>query len=459
MTEKAPLEEVKSALLSHLPIFIFIATTDAGPDQDAAKNMIAKEISPVLCLLFFSVNCHEHQACDTLCSEAEVETVLYFLFPGNDNKHLFSIRAIFMKWTELRGPASSMLHASKQPPKCLSERWCSKETAHKRTRSFDALDVEGELDATSYREKVTRSKRESLLAISHPVWQTMVAESYNVREPLRHFHRFLMEVPRDSCKVWKLARLVWGKASCIASEFDALLDAGAWIEQVRVLPASESCCILWLLLSNAANFDRRMVQMTRAFPMRLHWLARARPSTPCLQRQRVADELINTSPDLLQDTALKNRILFYDQLVSTQSTGRVSVGLFALFFQVACHLHADTREIEAVNNFIKHQVERASFRGSLNPISDRMLNTKAVHFGESSSPKWSELEPHVAGARAEAMHVFPITRKTVKSRAASHQFPCVLGAHPARGNRRHAQARQLSEPPEPTTCRRIPGTL
>ena len=62
VTEQTPLEEGNRALLSHLPIFAFIATTDAGPDQVAAKDIIAKEISPVLCLLFISVNCHEHQA-------------------------------------------------------------------------------------------------------------------------------------------------------------------------------------------------------------------------------------------------------------------------------------------------------------------------------------------------------------------------------------------------------------
>ena len=141
--------------------------------------------------------------------------------------------------------------------------------------------------------------------------------------------------------------------------------------------------------------------MTRAFPMRLLWLARAQPST--LQRRRVADELINTSADFLEDTALKIHILLYDQLVSTQSIGCVSVELLALFFQVACQLHAGTREIEAVNIVIKHQVERAGFRGSLNLRSDRVLNTKAVHLSECSTPKWSELEPHVARARAETM--------------------------------------------------------
>ena len=59
--EKAPLEEASSAVLSHVPIFAYLATTDAGPDQVVAKDMIAKEISPLLSLLF-SVNGHEHQA-------------------------------------------------------------------------------------------------------------------------------------------------------------------------------------------------------------------------------------------------------------------------------------------------------------------------------------------------------------------------------------------------------------
>ena len=91
----------------------------------------------MLCLLFFSVNCHEHQPhlakdnlkimqtlCDTLCSEAEVETVLYFSSLATIiNTWRFSLRAFFMKWTELRGPASSMLHASRQPQKCFTGRW------------------------------------------------------------------------------------------------------------------------------------------------------------------------------------------------------------------------------------------------------------------------------------------------------------------------------------------------
>ena len=163
------------------------------------------------------------------------------------------------------------------------------------TRASGALDVEGEVDATSNRENVTCWKMESLSAIFHPVWQTIY---YNVGEPFRHFCRFLVVVPRGSCKVGKLARLVCVKASGIANAFDVLIDADAWSEQVRVLPTSGSCCTLWLLLSSAANFDRRVLQMTRAFPMRLLWLARAQPST--LQRRRVADELINTSADFLR---------------------------------------------------------------------------------------------------------------------------------------------------------------
>ena len=62
--------------------------------------------------------------CETLCADAEVETVLYFSSLATTmNAWRFSPCAIVVKWTHLRGPASSMLHASRQPPKCLSGRW------------------------------------------------------------------------------------------------------------------------------------------------------------------------------------------------------------------------------------------------------------------------------------------------------------------------------------------------
>ena len=103
--------------------------------------------------------------CDTLCAEAEVETVLYFCSLATTmNTWRFSLRAKLMTWIELRGAASSMLHASRQPPTCLSrswgaaddaeKAWCFKEAAHQRTRSPGALDVEGDFDATSCRENV-----------------------------------------------------------------------------------------------------------------------------------------------------------------------------------------------------------------------------------------------------------------------------------------------------------------
>ena len=116
------------------------------------------------------------------------------------------------------------------------------------------FDVEGELDATSYREKVTCWKKESLFsAFSHPVWQTLAAVSCNVREALRHFRRFLMEVPRDSCKVGKLARLVWCNVSGIGSEFDVRIHGDAWSELVQRWPTSASC-ILWHFLGSHIHY-------------------------------------------------------------------------------------------------------------------------------------------------------------------------------------------------------------
>ena len=133
--------------------------------------------------------------------------------------------------------------------------------------------------------------------------------------------------------------------------------------------------------------------------------------------------------------------------------------LFALFFQVACHLHADIREIVAVNDVIKHQVERAGFRGSLNLIS----------LGESSTPKWSEFEPHVARARADAMHWFPCHEGVCKSRAASHQSrtlpmcaqcpPCKMQPSPRPNTSALRAARAYDVSPNPWNAVKVQRAL
>ena len=80
-------------------------------------------------------------------------------------------------------------------------------------------------------------------------------------------------------------------------------------------------------------------------------------------------------------------------------------------------------EIEAVNNVINHEAEWDGFRGSLNLETFHVLNTNAVHFGAGPIPKWSELEPHVARARAEAKCAFQVTRNLQKSKAANVATP------------------------------------
>ena len=61
---------------------------------------------------------------------------------------------------------------------------------------------------------------------------------------------------------------------------------------------------------------------------------------------RVADELINTSPDLLEDTALKIRILFYDQLVPVDWMCQRSV---------SSNQHVAGARVEAMHGFPNHE--------------------------------------------------------------------------------------------------------
>ena len=144
------------------------------------------------------------------------------------------------------------------------------------------------------------------------------------------------------------------------------------------------------------------------------------------------------------------------------STGCVSVELQALFFQVACLLHAETWEMDAANNVMKHLVGRAGFRGSLKLISDRVRNTKAVHLDEGSTPKWCELEPRVARAQTEPLQSFSSHEESCKNEGPFAPITCTStvcsNAHPARCKRRYSQARQPPKPPEPQTCRRGAST-
>ena len=254
-----------------------------------------------------------------------------FLFLGDDNKHLevqssrnfhemdrasrsclFDV-ACFQTTTQNAskedGALSTTLSAFCSRGFGQIWSWCSRKhgaprkTAHKRTRSFGALDVEGELDATSNREKVTRWKRWSLAAISHSVWQTMVAVSYNVRSRFVTSAGSWWKCPETPVKSGSWHDLCGAKLLASPASSMSCLMRMRGPRQVRVLPTSGSCCILWLLLSNAANFDRRVFQMIGAFPMRLREHA---PSTLCLQRRRVADELINVKPKLVGGHRFEN---------------------------------------------------------------------------------------------------------------------------------------------------------
>ena len=104
--------------------------------------------------------------CDTLCSDAEVETVLYSLSLATIiNTWRFSLRAILMRWTELRGPASSMLHGSRQPPKCLTGRWGAVDDAQRFLLERPWADMVLVLEKAGAPRKLLTSAR-GLLALS-----------------------------------------------------------------------------------------------------------------------------------------------------------------------------------------------------------------------------------------------------------------------------------------------------
>ena len=74
------------------------------------------------------------------------------------------------------------------------------------------------------------------------------------------------------------------------------------------------------------------------------------PSHACLERRRLADELLSTAMDRLHITARKLVILFGPELRETASTGILGGRLNCLMMFVAIHWKADTQEIESMDN-------------------------------------------------------------------------------------------------------------
>ena len=158
----------------------------------------------------------------------------------------------------------------------------------------------------------------------------------------------------------------------------------------------------------ATEFYRRIVQPTREYPLQMVWLCRMDAHVPCIDRQRVAQDMLRS----MHPAVMKFRFLFEADLQFCANTGRMAPDLWSLF---ACLFRlmwtTDSQEMEGVNSIIRKVVDLAPAI-QLELLAARICIKKAILRAISSCPTE---EPKIVRARVASQCVAAHDTKFTKS--------------------------------------------
>ena len=216
------------------------------------------------------------------------------------------------------------------------------------------------------------------------------------RAPWDHFRRLLMHRAGEG-EPKALARLVWDGCDQIANEFEKLCNLEAWSDLiVSTCSTSEAISKLVMLIAavtyrNAAGFDRRVRKLLREFPYWLLVLAKEVPSKACHERMACCNDILHD--ELVDDTAIKVRDLFRDEIANACVDGTLDPAVYSVFALMAITWDADSQAIEGINSRIKQQTVRAR-RIGLPLLTANIVVPNMCSLGTRDAPsKWSLIKP------------------------------------------------------------------
>ena len=115
-----------------------------------------------------------------------------------------------------------------------------------------------------------------------------------------------------------------------------------------------------LVLRVIASFQRRIMQALETMPIQLLWFAVEAPDVEHVERQRVAQLLLDTPSHELHVTARKIKFLFLMNLIyCVDSGGKIHMTMYAAFKLLADVWAADTQEVEGYMSVIQAAVAKA----------------------------------------------------------------------------------------------------
>ena len=235
--------------------------------------------------------------------------------------------------------------------------------------------------------------RQTIRTLRDPLFHAVLQLSHWSASPFVHLLHTLQEPSLQELTEEALSqgsvfqRLVCGKARALAASFDEcfgssgdMLIAAAHSrfdpDTAAVFGAFAGC----LVVHNAAAFDRRILRRVMAFPFRLLILVQDPRDMLSAERQAVAQELLSTADDDLEDNARKIKSIFHQSIRHAAVWGLLEPSLFNFLKMVALAIKSDVQEVEGANSIVKTQCKRNTRMG-LDLLSARVQLRKALGGG------------------------------------------------------------------------------
>ena len=409
---------------------LFLHVTDDGADQKGCEKLIKGNLKLDGKTLYHRFKCMLHQIHLVVSKQLK-------RLPGHYNdiaKVVHTWRAtgcsfkIRKAYTKKFGAARAKV-VRKLPPRPLKGRWGSISSVERyllnagmaelpvvfndaiatmedhnadhgedNTVDLDALDVQ-DMDSKIYKKIMGRWRKDANRALATTSFWARMHIANVTREPLDHLMHFLMQTASDPSdggqaesqperSVGKLPSLVYHKMPEIMHSFSDVLNSTSprWNAFQSILNhESQDTVHEWVsllvscALECASELHRRVEAMTASYPAKLAWLVFTNdPVTPCDMRRKIAKELVESRPELLDEHFTRKFVsLFREDLELSKKSGCIEPMLFQLLSEAFRMLPLETQEVEGINSIVKRIVKIApSIKLPL--LSDRVLIKKAL---------------------------------------------------------------------------------
>ena len=417
--------------------WLFVATTDCGPDQLACRKALAARIRPLQRIGFLSMNCLCHQ-CQIVCSggllivdaavkRADVSWSYYSSICKLVHVWRDLAKDMYRAWAEMHGDISAERFASRFPPRCIASRWLSlcateaylldrghlaaavvervirghtaKDSKDTNIQHHDVNEIAVE-DMKAHRQKIGRWRLDVLACISDSRFWLMIEFAHKARGPLDRMHAWLQKVFADaSINGYHVRRLVCGKAEALISQIEIeLADSDMWwATHIALLPPDDQIWVTHMnassMLFYASSFHRRVVAMLLAWPYRMFLMRKAPPDDDCPLRRQIADEVLSLRrPGCIADaTTIKIPNEYCDVLEIARDDGILHNDLVDLLDNIDAGTTISVQEVEGVNSLIGRQ-GKACPNQCLDLMSSRICIKKDIGYKELRK-NWRVVQP------------------------------------------------------------------